>query len=67
MTDQCDHGQLYAQVSVTFMVPIEHNSAIQISKARDLVISICSQGYELQQILTWTVDQTIKVKGGDQL
>ena len=67
MSDQCDHGQLYAQISVTFMVPIEHNSALQISGARDLVISTCSQGHELQQVLTWVVDQPITVKGGDQL
>lgn len=46
MTDQCGHGQLYAFVTVTFVVPVEHNSAACISKASDNVGEMCSEAMD---------------------
>lgn len=51
MTDQCDHGRLYAFVTVTFVVPIEHNSAACISEAAADIDEMCSEAMDVCMVM----------------
>jgi hypothetical protein len=54
--DDCDHGQLYANFTVTFRIPVEHNSAKEMERAHQLVSSRCSD-------LIFNIDETVTVDG----
>jgi len=53
MTEQsCEHGQLYAHMRVAVTVPIEHNSALEISRARDKVVkTLWDNGFNTFKII----------------
>ena len=47
-TDQkCDHRQLFAIVQVNIAVPVEHNSAMLVSKAKEDVTCMIDEAFDV--------------------
>ena len=48
MTEQnCTHGQLYVIVPVEIAVAIDHNSAIEVSKAKENVTKMIDEAFDV--------------------